>query len=88
VIVYVKADNTPSATGFLLDQSDRLVDLDEKLTPLPAARKVATIYQKSVIEIEKLAKLDFGKLRTYDPLKSLEVMSRTKRIVIPSQIVV
>jgi endonuclease G len=88
VIVYVKPDGSPSATGFLLDQSDRIVDLDEKLTPLPEARKVATLHQKTVEEIEKLTDLDFGKLKTFDPLKSLEIMGGAKRIVIPSQIVV
>ena len=88
VICYRKADGTRSATGFLLDQSDEIAGLLEGLTPLPQARKVARVHQKAVSDIEKLTKLDFGALRTFDPLKDLEATKRTRRIVMPANIVV
>ena len=88
VSCYRKADGTRSATGFLLDQSDEIAGLLEGLTPLPQARKVARVHQKAVSDIEKLTKLDFGALRTFDPLKDLEATKRTRRIIMPANIVV
>jgi endonuclease G len=88
VIVYVKPDGTQCATGFLLDQSDRLVDLDEGLTPLRDARKVAAVHQRTVEHIESLTDLDFGALRKLDPLGQLEAAKQVRRIVLPAQIVV
>jgi endonuclease G len=87
VIVYQKSDGTKSATGFLLDQSDEIADLMEGFTPLPQAREVARIHQRPVDEIERLTKLDFGQLRTFDPLNQLEATKRTVKIRIPEQIV-
>jgi endonuclease G len=87
VIVYKKADGTKSATGFLLDQSDEIADLLEGFTPLPRARETARIHQRPVDEIERLTNLDFGSLRTFDPLKDLEATKRTVTIRIPDQIV-
>jgi len=88
VICYVKADGTRSATGFLLDQSDEIIGLLEGLTPLPRARDVARVHQKTVEEIERLTGLNFGGLRKLDPLNALETTKRTRRILLPSNIVV
>jgi endonuclease G len=86
VIAYKKADGTKAATGFVLDQSDEIVDLDERLTPLPKAREVARVHQRSVEDIEALTDLDFGPLAKFDPLNKLEATMRTRRIVMPAQI--
>jgi hypothetical protein len=60
----------------------------EGLTPLPQAREVARVHQKGVKNIEQLTKLNFGVLRTFDPLNDLEATKRTRRIVLPANIVV
>ena len=88
VICYVKADGTRSATGFLLDQADEIAGLLEGLTPLPQAREVARVHQKAVTDIERLTKLDLGALRRFDPLRDLEATKRTRRILLPANIVV
>jgi hypothetical protein len=87
VIVYRKADGTKAATSFLLDQSDEIADLMEGFTPLPRAREVARVHQRPVQEIEALSSLDFGPLRTFDPLNQLEATKRSVKIRIPEQIV-
>ena len=87
VIAYRKADGTKSATGFVLDQSDEIADLVEGFTPLPQAREVARVHQRSVKDIESLTNLDFGALRTFDPLKDLEATKRSVRIRLAEQIV-
>jgi hypothetical protein len=71
----------------LLDQSDEIADLVEGFTPLPRAREVARVHQRAVEEIQQLTNLDFGSLRTFDPLKQLEATKRTVRIRIPEQMV-
>lgn len=88
VICYVKPDGTRSATGFLLDQEDEIAGLLEGLTPLPQAREVARVHQKSVADIERLTRLDFGALQRFDPLRDLEATKRTRRILLPANIVV
>jgi endonuclease G len=88
IICYEKADGTRSATGFLLDQADEIAGLLEGLTPLPRARETARVHQKAVTDIEALTKLDFGALRRFDPLRDLEATKRTRRIMLPANIVV
>jgi endonuclease G len=87
VIVYRKSDDTKAATGFVLDQSDEITDITERLTPLPEARKVARVHQREVSDIEKMTDLSFGDLSTFDPLNKLESTKRTRRIVMPAQMV-
>jgi len=87
VIVYEKADTTKAATGFLLDQSDRIVNLEERLTPLPRARAQAKVSQRTVADIENLTGLDFGALRKFDPLLTLEATKRDRTIIMASQVV-
>jgi len=87
VIVYEKADGTKAATGFLLDQADRIVNLEESLTPLPRARAQAKVSQRTVVDIEKLTGLDFGALRKFDPLMTLEATKRDRTIIMASQVV-
>lgn len=86
VIVYPKADGTKSATGFILDQSDQIADLMEGFTPLPRAREVASVHQKTVQAVEKMTNLDFGDLRKFDPLTDLEATRQTRRIRLAAQI--
>lgn len=88
VIAFAKQDGTRSATGFLLDQSDEIADLVEGFTPLPQAREVARIHQRTIAEIEKLTGLNFGSMKKFDPLAQLEATKRTRRIQLPEQIVV
>ena len=52
------------------------------------AREVARVHQRAVQDIEKLSDLDFGPLRTFDPLNELEATKRTRRILMPNQIVI
>jgi endonuclease G len=87
VIVYVKADGTKSATGFVLDQSDEIANLLEGFTPLPQAREVARVHQRTVKHIEGLTALDFAQLKTFDPLDQLEATKQVRRIRLPEQIV-
>jgi len=87
VIAYVKTDGTKAATGFVLDQSDQITDLVEGFTPLPRAREVARVHQRTVTDIENLTGLDFGELRKFDPLADLEATKRTRRIHLPEQMI-
>jgi endonuclease G len=87
VIVYRKADGTQAATGFVLDQSDEIADLNERLTPLPKAREVARVHQRTITDIQTMTHLNFGKLSTLDPLKKLESTLQERRIIMPAQIV-
>jgi hypothetical protein len=84
----VKADGTKSATGFVLDQSDEIANLLEGFTPLPQAREVARVHQRTVKHIEGLTDLDFGQLKMFDPLDQLEATKQVRRIRLPEQIVV
>ncbi len=87
VIVYKKSDGTQAATAFVLDQSDQIVDLEERLTPLPKAREVARVHQRAIKDVESLTGLSFGPLRRFDPLKELEATKQVRRIMMPAQIV-
>ncbi len=87
VIAYVKSDGTKAATGFVLDQSDDIADLMEGFTPLPKARQVARLHQRTIADIEKLTRLDFGEVKKFDPLAELEATKQTRRIVLPEQMV-
>ncbi|KAB2917923.1 MAG: hypothetical protein F9K29_08810 [Hyphomicrobiaceae bacterium] len=87
VIVYKKSDGTQAATAFVLDQSDQIVDLEERVTPLPKVREVARVHQRAIKDVESLTGLSFGALRRFDPLKELEATKQVRRIMMPAQIV-
>jgi hypothetical protein len=59
----------------------------EGFTPLPQAREVARVHQKTVKEIEDITNLDFDALRTFDPLAQLEATKRPGPIRIAGDMV-
>lgn len=65
VVVMVKDDGTPSATAYLQTQKNLIGNLEF------AFGNYGT-YQVPVSTIEKLTGLDFGNLRTWDPLANIE----------------
>ncbi len=66
VVVIVKADDRKlSATGYILSQQDLLSDLEFAFGQFRT-------YQVPVAQIEGLTGLDFGNLRTFDPLAKIE----------------
>jgi endonuclease G len=78
VAAWVRPDGTMGAAGFIVSQEELLAAIGLEAT----AEQVARTFQARISEIEKLTKLDFGKLRTVDtfrsgaaPLEALEAAS-------------
>jgi endonuclease G len=65
VVVMVRQDGKLSATAYLQTQKNLIVDLE-------FAYGEYKTYQVPVTRIEALTGLDFGKLRTFDPLANIE----------------
>lgn len=69
VVVMVRAsDRKLSATAYMQSQADLISDLEAPFVTLGEFRT----YQVPVARVEKLTKLDFGKLRDFDPLAGEE----------------
>jgi endonuclease G len=66
IVVFRKDTSQPSAIAFVLSQSDLIKDLPpEEFQPGPYEP-----FQVKISAIEQLAGLDFGQLKTHDPLTS------------------
>jgi endonuclease G len=65
LVVMVKQDGKLSATAYLQTQKNLIVDLEFAFGEYKT-------YQVPVTRIEELTGLDFGKLRNFDPLASIE----------------
>lgn len=70
VVVMVRKDGTPSATAYLLSQKKLIDELE--VTEADFAFGQYKTFQVPVRRIEELTKLNFGKLRNFDPLESPE----------------
>jgi endonuclease G len=66
VAVWVRPDGTMGAAGFIVSQEELLTAMGLEA----AAEQVARTFQERVSEIERLTKLDFGQLRTFDTFRS------------------
>ena len=71
----------------MLDQSDEIAELVDGFTPLPRAREVARVHQRTISEVEKFTRLDFGELKKFGPLADLEATKRSRRIQLPEQMI-
>jgi endonuclease G, mitochondrial len=66
VSAFVRSDGTMGAAGFIVSQEELLTAMGLEA----AAEQVARTFQRPVSEIERLTKLDFGRLRTLDTFQS------------------
>ncbi len=66
VAVWVRPDGSMGAAGFLVSQEELLTAMGLEA----AAEQVARTFQARISAIEKLTKLDFGRLRTVDTFQS------------------
>ena len=76
IIVMIKEDGTPSATGYMIRQDDLIKDM----VNLRFEYAQFETYQVTISEIESATQLQFG-LNTYDPLqKKRGLISKPKKI--------
>jgi len=72
ICVFIRSDNTPSVTGFVMEQTDQISPLFEANRFNPFTVDQVRVYQKSIAEIERLTGLDFGDLKKRDKMGVVE----------------
>ena len=83
VVAFTKPGGQLSATGYRQSQSEVRgwveADLDSRgLRPMSQSRREAV--QVSIASLEELTSIDFGDLKTFDPLNLVEATKRNRTI--------
>jgi endonuclease G len=72
ICAFIRSDGTPSVTGFVMEQTDKISPLFEANRFNPFTVDEVRVYQKPIAEIELLTGLDFGDLKKRDKMGVVE----------------
>lgn len=76
IIAFIRADGSPSVTGFIVEQTATLAPLFEATRYNPYSVDEARVFQRPISVIEALTNLSFGpRLKTLDRMGSVESTS-------------